>query len=109
VVVVILVDHAGSGCCWVLDEHSPSDWLGGEVLRKVRSRKDSRGEYPKFVFLVFLYALMAIRPLHSNKNPTQTYQTSPSHYCYYYSITLFYRLLRLAYFNKLSYQPKGVW
>jgi hypothetical protein len=44
VVVVVSVDHAGSGCCWVLDERSPSDWLGGEVLRKVRSRKDSRGE-----------------------------------------------------------------
>jgi hypothetical protein len=62
-----------------------------------------------FLSLCFFNALMAIRPLHSNKNPTQTYQTSPSHCCYYYSITLFYRLLRLAYFNKLSYQPKGVW
>jgi hypothetical protein len=27
---------------------------------------------------------MAIRPLHSNKNPTQTYQPTPSHGCYYY-------------------------
>jgi hypothetical protein len=61
-----------------------------------------------FLSLCF-FALMAIRPLHSNKNTTQTYQTSPSHCCYYYSITLFYRLLCLAYFNKLSYQPKGVW
>jgi hypothetical protein len=62
-----------------------------------------------FLSLCFFNALMAIRPLHSNKNPTQTYQTSSSPCCYYYSITLFYRLLHLAYFNKLSYQPKGVW
>jgi hypothetical protein len=59
-VVVVLVDHAGSGCCWVLDERSPSDWLGGEVLRKVRSRKDSRGEIA--YVLKFLYVLMAIIP-----------------------------------------------
>jgi hypothetical protein len=75
-------------------------------VHQVGSRKDSRGEFLKFMFF---NALMAIRPLHSNKNPTQTYQTSPSHCCYYYSITLFYRLLRLAYFNILSYQTKGVW
>jgi hypothetical protein len=54
-----VVDHAGSSCCWVLDARSPSDWLGNEILRKVRSRKDSRGEYPKFIFL---YVLMAIIP-----------------------------------------------
>jgi hypothetical protein len=30
-----------------------------------------------FLSLCFFNALMAIRPLHSNKNPTQTYQTSP--------------------------------
>jgi hypothetical protein len=104
-VVVVSIDHAGSCCCWVLDERSLSDWLESEPLREVGSRKDSREEFLKFMFF---NALMAIRPLHSNKNPTQTYQTSPSHCCYYYSITLFYRLLRLAYFNKLSYQPKGV-
>jgi hypothetical protein len=59
-VVVVLVDHTGFGCCWVLDERSPSDWLGGEVLRKVRSRKDSRGEIA--YVLNFLYVLMAIIP-----------------------------------------------
>jgi hypothetical protein len=58
--VVVLVDHAGSGCCWVLDERSPSDWLGGEHLRGVKSRKDSRGEIT--YVLKFLYVLMAIIP-----------------------------------------------
>jgi hypothetical protein len=59
-VVVVLVDHAGSGYYWVLNERSPSDWLGGEVLRKVRSRKDSSGEIA--YVLKFLYVLMAIIP-----------------------------------------------
>ena len=54
-VVVVSVDHAGSGCRWVLDERSPSDWLGGEVLREVGSRKDSRGEFLKFMFLMLLW------------------------------------------------------
>jgi hypothetical protein len=80
-VVVVSVDHVGSYCCWVINERSPSDWSESEILREVGSRKDSRGEYLKFMFL---YALMAIRPLHSNKNPTQTYQPTPSHGCYYY-------------------------
>jgi hypothetical protein len=44
IVVVVSVDHAGSCCCWVLNEHSPSDWLESELLRGVRSNKDSRGE-----------------------------------------------------------------
>jgi hypothetical protein len=38
---------------------SPSNWLESEHLRGVKSRKDSRGEYPKFIFL---YDLMAIIP-----------------------------------------------
>jgi hypothetical protein len=49
---VVSVDHAGSGCCWVLDVRSPSDWLGSEILRKVKSRKDSRGEHPKFIIII---------------------------------------------------------
>jgi hypothetical protein len=61
--VVVSVDHAGSGCCWVLDERSLSNWLEIEILREVGSRKDSRGEFLKFMFF---NALMAIRPLHSN-------------------------------------------
>jgi hypothetical protein len=39
---------------------SPSDWLESEHLRGVKSRKDSRGGYPKFI--IFLYDLMAIIP-----------------------------------------------
>jgi hypothetical protein len=54
VVVVVFVDHAGSGCCWVLDVRSPSDWLGSEILRKVRSRKDYRGEHPKFIIIFYM-------------------------------------------------------
>ena len=48
--VVVSVDHAGSGCCWVLDERSPSDWSEIEILREVGSRKDSREEFLKFMF-----------------------------------------------------------
>jgi hypothetical protein len=58
VVVVVSVDHAGSGCCWVLDVLSPSDWLGSEIVRKVRRGKDSRGEYPKFIFILFFYMIL---------------------------------------------------
>jgi hypothetical protein len=47
---VVSVDHAGSGCCWVLSERSPSDWSGIEIFREVGSRKDSRGEFLKFMF-----------------------------------------------------------
>jgi hypothetical protein len=50
---VVSIDHAGSGCCWVLDERSPSDWLESE-LRRVRSRKDYRGEYLKFMLFYML-------------------------------------------------------
>jgi hypothetical protein len=85
---VVSVDHAGSCCCWVLNERSPSDWSESEILRRVRSRKDSRGEYLKFMFFICSYGHHSIRPLHSNKNPTQTYQPTPSHGCYYYEDNL---------------------
>jgi hypothetical protein len=42
--VVVSVDHAGSCCCWVLSERSPSNWSEIEILREVGSRKDSRRE-----------------------------------------------------------------
>jgi hypothetical protein len=58
--VVVLVDHASSDCCWVLDERSPFDWLESEHLRGEKSRKDSRGEIA--YVLKFLYVLMAIIP-----------------------------------------------
>jgi hypothetical protein len=54
VVVVVFVDHVGSGCCWVLNGRSPSEWLESEHLRRVRSRKDSRGEYLKFMLFYML-------------------------------------------------------
>jgi hypothetical protein len=41
---VVLVDHAGSDCCWVLDERSPSDWLESEHLREEKSRKILEGK-----------------------------------------------------------------
>jgi hypothetical protein len=44
VVVVVTVDHAGSCCSLDLSERSPSGWLESEILRGVRSKKDSRGE-----------------------------------------------------------------
>jgi hypothetical protein len=52
---VVSVDHAGSGCCWVLNGRSPSDWSEIEILREVGSRKDSRGEFLKFMFLMLLW------------------------------------------------------
>jgi hypothetical protein len=48
--VVVSVDHADSGCCWVLNERSPSDSSEIEILREVGSRKDSIGEFLKFMF-----------------------------------------------------------
>jgi hypothetical protein len=43
-VLVVSIDHAGSCYCWVMIERSPSDWSDSEILRGVRSNKDSRGE-----------------------------------------------------------------
>jgi hypothetical protein len=59
VVVVVTADHANSCCSWDLSERSPSSWLEGEILREVRSKKDSRGEQliikVKFVFYMLLW------------------------------------------------------
>jgi hypothetical protein len=37
-----------------------------------------------FYFFICSYGHHSIRTLHSNKNPAQTLQPTPSHGCYYY-------------------------